>query len=32
MGKLVADFALKYLEVQVEVTSEDRPVSMIDEG
>lgn len=32
MGKLVADFVLKYPEVQVEVTPEDRTVNMIDEG
>ncbi|CAI9009676.1 MULTISPECIES: LysR family transcriptional regulator [Burkholderia] len=32
MGKLVATFALKYPDVRVEVTTEDRPVDMIDEG
>lgn len=32
MGKIAAGFALKYPEVQLEVTSEDRPVDMIEEG
>ncbi|WP_322084855.1 LysR family transcriptional regulator [Burkholderia sp. BCC1972] len=32
MGKLVATFALKYPDVRLEVTTEDRPVDMIDEG
>jgi len=32
MGKLVATFALKYPEVQLEVTTEDRGVDMIEEG
>ncbi|MFI0472479.1 LysR family transcriptional regulator [Halomonas sp. HMF6819] len=32
MGRLAAEFALAYPEVQLEVTSEDRPVEMIDEG
>lgn len=32
MGKLVATFALKYPEVRLEVTTEDRPVDMIEEG
>lgn len=32
MGKLAAKFALKYPDVQLEVTTEDRPVDMIDEG
>ncbi|WP_334043752.1 LysR family transcriptional regulator [Burkholderia ambifaria] len=32
MGKLVATFALKYPDVRVEITTEDRPVDMIDEG
>lgn len=32
MGKLAADFALRYPEVRLEVTSEDRPVDMIEEG
>ena len=32
MGKLAASFALKYPEVRLEVTTEDRPVDMIEEG
>lgn len=32
MGKLVATFALKYPDVQLEVTTEDRGVDMIEEG
>jgi DNA-binding transcriptional LysR family regulator len=32
MGKLAAAFALKYPEVRLEVTSEDRAVDMIEEG
>ncbi|WP_225031199.1 LysR family transcriptional regulator [Paraburkholderia sp. XV] len=32
MGKLAAGFALKYPEVRLEVTAEDRGVDMIDEG
>jgi DNA-binding transcriptional LysR family regulator len=32
MGKLAAAFALKYPEVRLEVTTEDRSVNMIDEG
>jgi DNA-binding transcriptional LysR family regulator len=32
MGKLVAAFALKYPEVRVEVTTEDRGVDMVEEG
>lgn len=32
MGKLAADFALKYPEVRMEVTTEDRPVDMVEEG
>ncbi|OCS46998.1 LysR family transcriptional regulator [Ralstonia pickettii] len=32
MGKLVATFALKHPEVQLEVTTEDRGVDMIEEG
>lgn len=32
MGKLAAEFAAKYPDVQLEVTTEDRPVDMIDEG
>jgi len=32
MGKLAAAFALKYPEVWLEVTTEDRSVDMIDEG
>ncbi|RYY73051.1 MAG: LysR family transcriptional regulator [Gammaproteobacteria bacterium] len=32
MGKLAAGFALKYPEVQLEVTTEDRSVDMVEEG
>lgn len=32
MGKLAAGFALQYPEVRLEVTSEDRPVDMFEEG
>ncbi|ATY31125.1 LysR family transcriptional regulator [Sphingomonas psychrotolerans] len=32
MGKLAASFALKYPEVRLEVTTEDRPVDMIEEA
>ena len=32
MGKLAAGFALKYPEVRLEVTAEDRPVDMVEEG
>jgi len=32
MGKLAAGFAVKYPEVRLEVTTEDRPVDMVDEG
>lgn len=32
MGKLAAEFAVKYPDVQLEVTAEDRPVDMLDEG
>lgn len=32
MGKLAAGFALKYPEVGLEVTTEDRPVDMVEEG
>ncbi|KXV34880.1 LysR family transcriptional regulator [Gluconobacter thailandicus] len=32
MGKLAAQFALKYPEVQLEVTTDDREVDMIEEG
>jgi DNA-binding transcriptional LysR family regulator len=32
MGKLVASFVLKYPHVRMEVTTEDRPVNMIEEG
>jgi DNA-binding transcriptional LysR family regulator len=32
MGKLAAGFALKYPEVRLEVTTEDRSVDMIEEG
>jgi len=32
MGKLAADFALKYPEVRLEVSTEDRTVDMVEEG
>ncbi|KAA9383096.1 LysR family transcriptional regulator [Neorhizobium galegae] len=32
MGKIAAGFSLKYPEVRLEVTTEDRPVDMIEEG
>jgi len=32
MGKLAASFALQYPQVRLEVTTEDRPVDMIEEG
>lgn len=32
LGKLAASFALAYPEVQLEVTTEDRPVDMVEEG
>lgn len=32
MGKIAADFALKYPEVRLEVTTEDRAVDMVEEG
>lgn len=32
MGKLAAGFALKYPAVRLEVTTDDRPVDMVDEG
>ena len=32
MGKLAASFALKFPEVQLEVTTEDRAVDMVEEG
>lgn len=32
MGRLAAEFALRYPEVRLEVTTEDRPVDMIEEG
>ncbi|MFT4118366.1 LysR family transcriptional regulator [Bradyrhizobium sp.] len=32
MGRIAADFALKYPEVRLEVTTEDRAVDMIEEG
>lgn len=32
MGKLAAQFAMKYREVRLEVTTEDRPVDMVEEG
>jgi len=32
MGKIAAGFALKYPEVRLEVSTEDRPVDMIEEG
>ncbi|QGZ42356.1 DNA-binding transcriptional LysR family regulator [Pseudoduganella flava] len=32
MGKLAAGFALRYPEVRLDVTAEDRPVDMVEEG
>lgn len=32
MGRLVAGFALKYPEIRLEVTTEDRPVDMVEEA
>jgi len=32
MGRLAAGFALKYPEVRLEVSTEDRPVDMVEEG
>jgi len=32
MGKLAAEFALRYPQVRLEVTTEDRPVDMVEEG
>jgi DNA-binding transcriptional LysR family regulator len=32
MGKLAAEFALKYPEVRLEITTEDRAVDMVEEG
>ncbi len=32
MGKLAAEFAVKHPQVRLEVTSEDRPVDMVEEG
>lgn len=32
MGKLVASFALKWPQIRMEVTTEDRPVNIIEEG
>ena len=32
MGRLAAEFARKYPEVRLEVTTEDRPVDMVEEG
>jgi DNA-binding transcriptional LysR family regulator len=32
MGKIAAGFALSYPEVRLEITTEDRPVDMIEEG
>ncbi len=32
MGKLAAGFALKFPEVRLEVTTEDRPVDLVEEG
>lgn len=32
MGRIAAGFSLKYPEVRLELTSEDRPVDMIEEG
>ncbi|WP_292071194.1 LysR family transcriptional regulator [Brevundimonas sp. UBA7534] len=32
MGRLAADFAVRYPEVRLEVATEDRPVDMVEEG
>jgi len=32
MGKLAAQFALRYPEVRLDVTTDDRPVDMVEEG
>ena len=32
MGRLAADVAARYPEVRLEVTTEDRPVDMVEEG
>lgn len=32
MGKLSAEFAMRYPQVRLEVTTEDRPVDMVEEG
>jgi DNA-binding transcriptional LysR family regulator len=32
MGKLAAEFALKYPQIRLQVTTEDRPVDMVEEG
>jgi DNA-binding transcriptional LysR family regulator len=32
MGKIAAEFAVKHPQVRLEVTSEDRPVDMVEEG
>lgn len=32
MGKLAADFALRFPQVRVEVTTDDRPVDLVEEG
>lgn len=32
MGKLAAQFAVKYPQVRLEITTEDRPVDMVEEG
>lgn len=32
MGKLAAEFAIKHPQVRLEVTSDDRPVDMVEEG
>lgn len=32
MGKLAASFAIRFPEVRLEVSSEDRPIDMIKEG
>jgi len=32
MGRLAAGFALKYPDVRLEITTEDRPVDMVEEG
>ncbi|WCE06264.1 LysR family transcriptional regulator [Pseudoxanthomonas sp. JBR18] len=32
LGKLAAEFALRYPQVRLEITTEDRPVDMVEEG